>query len=138
MDKLICQTDWHEIYIINGHNIIKNACIGLITAEQVRINRNTIKEIVLSRFNGEPWGFLPILTHLSTIIDPHVSKEFTFFHNEFLQIGCKAFAFITAGNSIVVKVQSQRHQDISGANDLITNYFVEEQEALGWLKSIGL
>jgi hypothetical protein len=138
MDKLVCKTQWHEIYIINGRNIIKNSCIGLLTAEQVRENRNMIKEIVSFNFNGQPWGFIPILTRLATITDPEVSKEFTAFHNEFLKLGCRAFAFITAKTSIAVKVQSQRHQDISGANELLINYFTDEQKALEWLKEIGI
>jgi len=138
MDRLIIQNDWHEIYIVSGRNIIKNICIGVLTKEQVKMNRSTIKDIVLSNFDGQSWGFLPVLTRLSTITDPEVSKEFTAFHNEFLQIGCRAFAFLTAGNSIAVKVQSQRHQNNSGANELAIDYFTDESKALEWLKSMDI
>ena len=82
-------------------------------------------------------GFMGLIYNMDPITDPKTSEEFAKYHSEFQKNGCVAIAFVV-GRKVAIKAQAQRHHDISSTEQLVTQHFQTEEEALEWLKSLGV
>jgi len=125
------------ISIIPGTNIIRTDPYGAWTPEYTIRHRNEVTDLATKKFKGERWGFLPLICNMDPILDARTSDEFAKFHPELEKYGCAAAAFVV-GKKVAIKAQSQRHHDTSSASQLQIRHFHEEEEALKWLKSLGL
>lgn len=124
-----------EVYDIPGRKIVNTEGIGQATAADVR----KVTEYVLSKgksFGGK-WGYIPMIEKMDPIFDAETQQEFARMHQLCEEAGCIAFGFV-AGGLAAIKVQAKRHQQASHADGIITEYFRTREEALDWMKTLGL
>lgn len=120
---------------ISGRNIVKTEAAGTANAKHVE----EMTENVLARgrkYKGK-WAYMPLIGKLEPILDEDSKQAFAKMHEKCLEAGCVAFAFVTGG-SAAIKVQAKRHQQAAEAGKLLTEYFRTEEEALSWLKDLGV
>ncbi|MDP4181826.1 MAG: hypothetical protein Q8942_12125 [Bacillota bacterium] len=123
------------VSVISGRNVVKTEADGTANVDHVV----EMTENVLAKgrgFRGK-WAYMPCIGKLDPVLDEESRKAFAKMHERCLAAGCIAFAFVTGG-VVAVKVQAKRHQDAAEAGKLLTEYFRTEEEALEWLKSLGI
>jgi len=125
-----------DISIVPQRNIVRSEGYGVWTVDITNRNREEIKKAA-SKFAGKKWALMGVIPKLAPIVDAEVSKAFARFHDEFEKMGCAAFAFVVGG-AVAIKAQAQRHHDTSSATKLVVNHFRTEEQALDWLKTMGI
>jgi DNA transposition AAA+ family ATPase len=78
-----------------------------------------------------------MIEKMDPIFDAETQQEFARMHQLCEEAGCIAFGFV-AGGLAAIKVQAKRHQQASHADGIITEYFRTREEALDWMKTLGL
>ncbi len=124
-----------ETYDIPGCRVVNTEGIGQATAADVR----KVTEYVLKKgksFGGK-WGYIPMIEKMDPIFDAETQQEFALMHQRCEEAGCIAFGFV-AGGLAAIKVQAKRHQQASHAEGIQTEYFRTLEEAIEWMKSLGL
>lgn len=124
-----------EVYDIPGRKIVNTEGIGQATAADVR----KVTEYVVNKgksFGGK-WGYIPMIEKMDPIFDAETQQEFAQMHQQCEAAGCIAFGFV-AGGLAAIKVQAKRHQQASHAKGIQTEYFRTREEALEWMKTLGL
>jgi hypothetical protein len=122
-------------YDIPGRNIVNTEGIGKATAEDVR--KVTDYVIKKGKSFGGKWAYIPMIEKMDPILDAECQQEFARMHKLCEESGCVAMAFVSGGMA-AIKVQAKRHQKDSNAGKLITEHFRTKEEALEWLKTLGL
>lgn len=118
-----------------GRKVVITEGIGKANPENVR----QVVDYVLKKgksFGGK-WGYIPIIDKMEPILDPESQKEFAGMHSACEAAGCIAMGF-AAGGMAAIKVQAKRHQQASHADKLSVEYFRTKEEALDWMKTLGL
>lgn len=124
-----------EVYDIPGRKIVNTEGFGQATAADVR----KVTEYVVNKgksFGGK-WGYIPMIEKMDPIFDAETQQEFAKMHQLCEAAGCIAFGFV-AGGLAAIKVQAKRHQQASHADGIQTEYFRTREEALEWMKTLGL
>jgi len=133
---VVCMAQWRlEIYDVPGSNIVNTEGFGQATAGDVR----KVTEYVVNKgksFGGK-WGYIAGIEKMDPIFDEETQQEFARLHRLCEENGCIAIGFV-AGGMAAIKVQAKRHQQASKAEGLITEYFRTREEALEWMKTLGL
>lgn len=122
--------------IVKGRNIIKSAGVGNCKPEYVQTLGKNLKELVKS-FNGKPFAYIADPSKMSPILSKEISEEFAKIHSEIAKLGCKAIAFLD-GNTAAMKLQSQKHQNMSDAKEMQVLHFRNDEEALEWFSKMGI
>jgi|LSQX01.2.fsa_nt_gb hypothetical protein len=118
-------------------NIIKSEPSGQWDdVEYTKNNLNDIKKMA-NKFTYKKWAFIGVLTSMAPVMNPEVSKVFSSYHEELEKLGCLAMAFVE-GKKLAIKAQAQRHHDVSSAQKLLISHFATVDEAVEWLKTLGL
>lgn len=125
------------ISYISGMNVIKSEPKG--QWKDVDYTKNNLEEIkkMATKFVGKKWAFIGVLTDMAPILNTEVSKVFSSYHEELEKLGCLAMVFVE-GKGFALKAQSQRHHDVSSVQKLLINHFRTVEEAIEWLKTLGV
>lgn len=121
-------------YDYPGRKIVCTEGIGKADVEAVRMVTDYV--VKKGKSFGGKWGYIPVIDKLEPILDPETQQEFAKLHTICEEAGCIAMGF-AAGGLAAIKVQAKRHQQASNAK-LITEYFRTKEEALEWMKTLGL
>jgi len=126
-----------KLSYIPGMNIIKSEPSG--NWDDVDYTQNNLADIkrMATKFIGKKWAFIGVLTDMAPIMNAKVSKVFSSYHEELEKLGCLAMVFVE-GKGMVLKAQSQRHHDVSSAQKLVVKHYRTVDEALEWIKTLGL
>jgi hypothetical protein len=120
---------------VPGRKILCTEGIGQATAPDIR--KLTDLLVQKGKSFGGNWAYIPMIEKMSPVFDAETQKEFARMHQECEAAGCIAMAFV-AGGMASIKVQAKRHQNDSHAEKVSTEYFRTREEALEWLKTLGL
>ncbi|SET34266.1 hypothetical protein SAMN05660297_02104 [Natronincola peptidivorans] len=125
----------YVISVVPGRKVVKSVANGSFTKTDVL---NNIKDVVSKgkTFNGK-WAFMPDITKMAPVLDPEVSEVLSKFHEEVEKAGGVAIAFIVE-KAVAIKAQAQRHQNEANVNELVTNHFSSEEQALEWIKTLNI
>lgn len=122
--------------VVPGRNIVKSEGYGEWKPEYVVNLTNNILKFAES-FGGKPFAYIADPTKMSPILSKETSAAFVQLHVELEKAGCKAIAFLD-GNTAAMKLQSQKHQNLSEAQEMQVLHFKTEEQALEWLEKMGL
>lgn len=122
-------------YDVPGRKIVNTEGIGKAYAEDIR--KTTEYVVTKGKSFGGKWAYIPMIEKMDPIFDAETQQEFARMHKLCEEFGCIAMAFV-AGGLASIKVQAKRHQKESKADKIITEYFRTREEALDWLKTLGL
>lgn len=122
--------------IVKGRNILKSAGVGNWKPEYVETLSKNLFELVKT-FEGKPFAYIADPTKMNPILSKETSAAFTSLHVELEKAGCKAIAFLD-GNTAAMKLQSQKHQNLSEAKEMQVLHFKNDEEALEWLDKMGI
>lgn len=122
--------------IIEGRNIVKSGGIGDWKPEYVETLEKNLINLAKS-FGNKPFAYIADPTKMNPILSKETSAAFTRLHEALAKAGCKAIAFLD-GNTAAMKLQSQKHQNLSEAKEMQVLHFKTETEALEWLERFGI
>lgn len=122
--------------IIKGRNILKSAGVGVWKPEYVEDLIKNLLELA-KNFQGEDFAYIADPSNMSPILSKETSAVFTKLHSVLGKAGCKAVAFLD-GNTAAMKLQSQKHQNLSEVKEMLVLHFKTEEEALNWLGEMGI
>lgn len=121
---------------VPGRNILKSGGIGNWKPEYVEeLTKNLLK--LAKGFGGKDFAYIADPTKMNPILSKETSAAFVGLHVALEEAGCKATAFLD-GNTAAMKLQSQKHQNISDAKGMQVLHFKTEEQALEWLEKIGI
>ena len=137
MELLHGVSEPHGYYgIVPGRNILKSGGIGVWKPEYVEdLIENLLR--LAKRFGGQPFAYIADPTRMSPILSKDTSAGFVKLHVALENAGCKATAFLDA-NTAGMKLQSQKHQNLSEAEGMQVLHFKTNEEALDWLEKMGI
>ncbi|NLL01280.1 MAG: hypothetical protein GX271_11565 [Clostridiales bacterium] len=122
--------------IIPGRNILKSEGFGDWLPEHVEaLIKNLLK--LSQKFGGKPFAYIADPSKMNPIIRKDTSAAFVQLHVELEKAGCRAIAFLD-GNTAAMKLQSQKHQNLSESQEMQVLHFKTEEQALEWLEKMGL
>ena len=122
--------------VIPGRNIIKSEGFGVWKPEYVEeLSKNLLK--LAERFGGKAFAYIADPTKMSPILSKETSAAFVQLHVTIEKAGCKAVAFLD-GNTAAMKLQSQKHQNLSESKEMQVLHFKTEEQALDWLQEMGI
>lgn len=132
----IKKSEWSFLkHDVPGRNIVMTEASGKATAENVRELTAYVVEKGKS-FKGK-WAYAPNIEKLDPVEQPETQQAFAELHKQCEESGCSGMAFISGGLA-AIKVQAKRHQRTAQTGKMIEEYFSTKEEALEWLKSIGI
>lgn len=124
------------VEVVPGRNIVKSAGYGEWKPEYVTdLTKNLFKFI--NTFGGKPFAYIADPSKMSPILSKETSAAFVQLHVDLEKAGCKAVAFLD-GNTAAMKLQSQKHQNLSEAKEMQVLHFKTEEQALEWLEKVGI
>lgn len=122
--------------IVPGRNVLYSSGVGDWKPEYVEALTKNLLELT-KKFNGESFAYIADPSRMNPILSKEVSAKFAELHNEVEKIGCKAIAFLD-GNTAAMKLQSQKHQNMSEAKGMQVLHFRNADEALKWFEGLGI
>ena len=122
--------------IVPGRNVLFSSGVGNWKPEYVEALCANLLELA-KKFNGKNFAYIADPSRMNPILSKEVSAGFVAIHGAIEKIGCKAVAFLD-GNTAAMKLQSQKHQNVSEAKGMQVLHFKTEDQALEWLEKIGI
>lgn len=130
------KSEWSLLkHDVPGRNIVLTEASGKATAKAVQELTAYVVEKG-KNFKGK-WAYAPNIEKLDPVEQPETQQAFAELHKKCEEAGCAAMAFISGGLA-AIKVQAKRHQRTAQTGKMIEEYFSTKEEALEWLKSIGI
>ena len=120
---------------VEGRRVLKSGGIGKWTPADVEeLTGNLVR--LAKKFQGKKWAYIADPCKMDPIMSKETSAAFVGLHAKLEEAGCSAVAFLD-GNTAAMKLQSQKHQNNSGAKMEVL-HFKSEEQALDWLKDMGI
>jgi len=122
--------------IVPGRNILKSGGIGSWKPADVETLKKNLLELAKD-FKGKGFAYLADPSKMNPILSKDTSAAFVGLHVALEEVGCKAVAFLD-GNTAAMKLQSQKHQNLSESKGMQVLHFKNDNEALEWLEKMGI
>lgn len=127
--------DGNTVEVIEGRNIILNVgAAGKCEPHHVRQVIDDIMKIT-PKFKGK-WGYIGDPRKMEAILSKETSAEFVNLHKTCEQNGCVGMAMVM-GKKVAVK-QAASHHAREANKQMQTENFATLEDALEWLKSLGV